>query len=101
MFGVEVLEGLQAGDGVQPQWCKREQETTGVAEGFVTPVAPTCRLVVAVPAQNWHCQVLLQDLARGPQQSQRDTSIQLHCLLEPQPDTITRTRRAIAGTGLI
>lgn len=47
------MEGLQAGDGAQPEWCKRKRETTGlalgtagVAEDFCDPSNPiNCRRV--------------------------------------------------------
>ena len=40
------MEGLQAGDGGQPGWCKRKREIPGVAEDFATQVTP-------LPADGW------------------------------------------------
>lgn len=52
------MEGLQAGDGAQPEWCKRKRETTGlalgtagVAEDFCDPINPINRRQVGDSSQ--------------------------------------------------
>lgn len=86
---MEMMEGHQAGDGAQPELCKRKREitgvglgTAGVAEDFATQVTP-------LPADGW-VTVPREGLAlpsppAGPwlssfQQSRRDPSIQLQRL---------------------